>query len=370
MKAKIIATVVLVAILLTSITIIASTLSVKAHTKEDPFRVDLIAGKYIDVGDVLVWNDESSLHVKYVTNEDWYISEVHLQVAADLSGIPQAKGNPIPGKFTYKAEGLWTQEYEFTIPLTWSAGTELYIAAHAKVWHVAHVCVVSDSNTIVKERRSGDEGSFTEVNAPASEAWEPGPNYPYDDPSSDPWEDNSLWDQQIGGYYHAFFDSLGADWIWESYNVKDPIYGTVLKFERDFTIDGIPKGGKLTITCDNGYEAYLNGALVGGAQVSYGWLYSNLKEGYVKTSGWQTVNEYDVSDLLSSGTNTLLIHAANEYFNTDDYGNPWPGTVSNNPGGLIYALCIDYYDRVETAWGAGDPFPGKNWATYFTYDVQ
>jgi len=104
--------------------------------------------------------------------------------------------------------------------------------------------------------------------------------------------------------------------------------------------------------------------------VADGWLFSDLKQSYVDTSNWDSVEEYDVSSLLTSGTNTLAIYAANEYFNTDDYGNPWEGTASNNPAGLIFALCIDYCDRSETAWGAGLAFPGKNWATYFTYTVQ
>jgi hypothetical protein len=371
MKAKIIGLLVAMLFALSAITVVVVP-TVKAHTESEPFKKDLIAGKSIDVGDVLVWNDEDYLYVKYETTDDWYISEVHLEVATDLSSIPQAKGNPIPGKFTYKAEGLWTQEYVFTIPLSWDAGTTLCIAAHAKVWDassVAHACIVSDTQTMVKERRSGNEASFTFVNAPAVYAWEPGPNYPNDGPDDSSWQANSLWDQRIGTY-HSFFDSVGADWIWESYRVKDPVYGTVLKFERSFAINGIPLSGKLAITCDNGYEAYLNSRFVGSDNVADGWLYSNLKQMYVDTSNWDSVEEYDVSSLLTSGTNNLTIYAANEYFNTDDYGNPWKGTESNNPGGLIFALCVDYCDRSETAWGEGDPFSGKNWATYFTYEVQ
>ena len=113
----------------------ASVPAAKAHTESEPFMTDLIAGKYIDVGDVFVWNDGNCLYVKYVTNDGWYISEVHLEVATELSGIPQAKGNPIPGKIHIREQGLLTQEYQFDpIPLkSWTPGTELYIAAHAKV---------------------------------------------------------------------------------------------------------------------------------------------------------------------------------------------------------------------------------------------
>jgi len=41
--------------------------------------------------------------VNYYTGDgDWVITGLHLQIANDLSGIPQTNtGNPIPGKFEY-----------------------------------------------------------------------------------------------------------------------------------------------------------------------------------------------------------------------------------------------------------------------------
>jgi len=49
------------------------------------------------------------------------------------------------------------------------------------------------------------------------------------------------------------------------------------------------------------------------------------------------------------------------------------GNDYNNPGGLIYEAEINYYVDGETAWGdgcEGISFPGKNWATYFSYTVE
>jgi hypothetical protein len=46
------------------------------------------------------------------------------------------------------------------------------------------------------------------------------------------------------------------------------------------------------------------------------------------------------------------------------------GTQTSNPTGLIYKAEVEYYAREETAWGDGFDFDGKNWATYFTYEVQ
>jgi hypothetical protein len=75
--------------------------------------------------------------------------------------------------------------------------------------------------------------------------------------------------------------------------------------------------------------------------------------------------------MLTIGLNKLEITGVNEYCNIDEF--PYiEGTVTNNPAGLRYEahICYTVVDRSETAWGAGEPFPSKNWATYFTYTVQ
>jgi hypothetical protein len=97
----------------------------------------LYAGQNIPVGTVEVWNDGDALHITYRITAPWKMSESHLMVAASLSGIPQtAKGNPIPGKFT------WSQTYdqgvsgsEFVISLSENdlESTFLFVAAHAVV---------------------------------------------------------------------------------------------------------------------------------------------------------------------------------------------------------------------------------------------
>ena len=108
-----------------------------AHTAEDPFVTDLVAGRHIDVGEVLVWNDADHLYIKYVTSKHWCLTETHLHVATSLKGIPQTKkGNPIPGKFEYKSNlSACTQELLYKIPLDpqWECDAVLYIAAQAVV---------------------------------------------------------------------------------------------------------------------------------------------------------------------------------------------------------------------------------------------
>ena len=110
---------------------------VLAHTEEEPFKVDLIAGKNQDVGDVLVWNNETTLYVKFLTTDNWTISETHLSVADSLDEIPTTLvGNPKIGQFEYSTEhNPFVTEciYEVELEEDWTADTELYIAAHAVV---------------------------------------------------------------------------------------------------------------------------------------------------------------------------------------------------------------------------------------------
>jgi hypothetical protein len=166
----------------------------------------------------------------------------------------------------------------------------------------------------------------------AVKAWEP---FLADPNPADP--NNSVWDVLTGN----FFTGTGADWIWESYRTVHPVEGDIVYFEKTFTIPGGPKNGTLYITCDNGYEVYLNGTLVGSAQLGAGWEASNLTQTYVDTNNWQSVESYDVFSMLVPGTNVLLIKAANEYFGPLD--GQIDGTTYLNPASLIFKMDICYY---------------------------
>lgn len=105
-----------------------------AHTQDSPMSSDLIAGQHTDVGDVLVWNDSEALYVT-IAGRGWCIGEAHLHVATSLDSIPQARGNPIPGRFEHKREGECTPGASKRVSLgSWGVGTTLYIAAHAEVY--------------------------------------------------------------------------------------------------------------------------------------------------------------------------------------------------------------------------------------------
>jgi hypothetical protein len=69
--------------------------------------VTLYAGQTWDAGDVLVKTSADGVCVKFVLNqeaidEDWVITEVHVDVADTAANIPNKNGNPIPGKFEIK----------------------------------------------------------------------------------------------------------------------------------------------------------------------------------------------------------------------------------------------------------------------------
>jgi len=100
----------------------------------------LVTGKNIDVGTVNVWNDADNLYVKYViTDQDWCLTETHLQVATSLAGIPKTKkGNPIPSQFEENDEHDCVTEVLYTYNLVekeWSDDTEFFIAAYAVVFN-------------------------------------------------------------------------------------------------------------------------------------------------------------------------------------------------------------------------------------------
>ncbi|HEY55127.1 MAG TPA: hypothetical protein G4N91_02450 [Dehalococcoidia bacterium] len=198
--------------------------------------------------------------------------------------------------------------------------------------------IVSDTNTMVTEVNNAL--LITPQNAVP--AWEPCLSYPACDTSIE--DDPSLWDNSTGNY----FTLTGADWIWDTRLTSDPaadapVLGRVVRFERTFDIPCSPIGATLHMAVDNGYTVWLNGNLVGCAQVNSGgadpcidWWTTDLTEAYVHTDGWQTVGHYAIPSMyLVVGTNTLVILAANEQLPD--------GTAESNPAGLIYQL--------EVTWG-------------------
>jgi len=151
------------------------------------------------------------------------------------------------------------------------------------------------------------------------------------------WVHSNWWTQVDKSYK---FRPSGAKWIWESYWVVNTIAGDIVYFEKTFFIPGGPTGGILYITCDNGYEAYLNGESIGSAQLGPDWETSNLTQSYVNTNNWQSVESWDITSVVQPGENVLFIKAANEYMGPLDGQSK--GTTYSNPAGLIFEVEITY----------------------------
>ena len=101
------------------------------YTIGDPtLELPLMMGQNLPVGTVTVWNDQTYLYVEYDTTDNdngWEMAVTHVYVGTD----PPDK--LAPGSFPYKHDPVsdpYTDLYE--IPLAWSAGDLVYIAAHAE----------------------------------------------------------------------------------------------------------------------------------------------------------------------------------------------------------------------------------------------
>jgi hypothetical protein len=116
-------------------------ISLISLTLAAPISQTLFAGKNIPVGSVLVSDDGTNVFVHYDTSStDWVITEIHLQFASDLSGIPQTKtGNPKPGQFEFNIDyptPMQTADFSQAISdLNLGTGKTVLVAAQAEVYN-------------------------------------------------------------------------------------------------------------------------------------------------------------------------------------------------------------------------------------------
>jgi hypothetical protein len=331
-----------------------------------------------------------------VTGSGWLLAETHLHLATSLNGIPKSQGSPAPSLFAYGQTHPLVSSYTYTIatPPGWSPGTLLYVAAQAVVAGPSGgtaVTIASDESVTVIRRRTGDgtaNANFTSLNQPAVRAWEPGASPASACPAKSNERNNSYWDTNL--YPADAANRLveaGADWIWDTCwasgsnadsgttSNANTIFGSVVTFSKSIEVAGTPASAVLDVTCDNTFEAFLNGSRLSMPPTgSSGFQTSNLGSSWVTSSGWQSIQTYTTAALalIHEGSNELRIDAGNEQKSIQDDGSN--GTNSTNPGGCIFALTVGSAGSggatLETAWGYGPSFSGKNWATYFTYTVQ
>jgi hypothetical protein len=369
----------------------------------------------VSVWSVLVSGNTYAIHVTYnITLAGACLTGTHLDIELQPTAVPQNNGNPTPGKFAYKHDDNCTTTDSYTVNFNLGATDNgVVIAAHAGVLGVG-APIFAGANFVsggvgasmtgnVVNRRPGNQSGFTAVNTPLVLAWEPNNNV-----------DPSYWDQVINADPSgngAWLLNNGADWVWETFRVQDPIQGTVIQANVTINVP-VATTGTFRITCDNGYRVDLNGTTITtadgvtaglGTQLSNDFAANiatntNLKQANVSGDGWQTVGSYSVN--LLAGANNFVLYGVNEYMNTDDShtgfagfggigvraaGTDPVGDINLNPAGCIFGLAANPVAAgEETAWGApigfngategatnvGGNFTGSNWATWFAYKVR
>lgn len=125
-----------------------------------PVVYDLWAGQTILVGNVTVWNDAENLYVQYNTDAPWYLTEVHLFIAAEPFTARLA-----PGQAPYKSGDIsCASTYMFTIPLQWDCDMTIYLQVHAAVVKKVDGVVVGKETAyggdITKPKKGAWYGNF------------------------------------------------------------------------------------------------------------------------------------------------------------------------------------------------------------------
>ena len=163
-----------------------------------------------------------------------------------------------------------------------------------------------------------------------------------------------LWDEndESGDWAEAFFEmgllqpgDWQAEWIAGNYKVESKKRYPVDCFRKVFSLRGAVKKARLYITACGLYEARLGGKKVGDFFMAPGYT------DYRKRIQYQT---YDVTDMLSSGEQTLTVDLADGWYR----GSCGAFGLKNQYGTetkLLAQLEIEYADgkreRIVTATG-------------------
>jgi hypothetical protein len=361
------------AIILLSIFVLMSVVSSQmliqpvAASTEQSFT--LYAGKTTAVGQVLVSNDGTNLYVEYVASADWAFTEVHLAVATSLSGIPQSNGNPPPGQFKYSATfSSPATDKLFTIPLTWGAGTKLYIAAHAVVTKIVGYNAPTPAEFAAALPATADLTLSYMYPTPASTI-----SYV---------EVNILSPAGISGLYHGWCGALAKTIVPGFGGSFGPTYAVNVyssydtdKFAGDFYYPG-NMGGPVNWLLNQNFI----GTESSCTHTQYTWSDIQLAI-WLLTGDPNAITVYDLSTLgpYDMARANCLVQAALQHPSFyPQCGQSIAVVLVPTDGSQdiivqIQLQCHPVYSGSETAWAGTAigklPFPGKNWATYFTYTV-
>lgn len=317
----------------------------------------LYAGQHTAVGEIQVWDDATTLYVSYhLYTDSWALTETHLHVAAGDSadGVPQKKGNPIPGKFDYKTDHNYVTDFTYTIPLAdigVSSGEDVSIAAHASV--VAATDAVVNGSFEAPEMPSplgivqGPEWDrFSSEDIPGWDVQNvTGPD-PGTEGNLEYWRNSGAYLGRPDGYQIVEMDSYGHD------------YGDKLRISQNLT--GLTGNCSLSF-----YWRPLTERMVGDAYdcqivvnfngTEFGPFNPSNFDGNSIGGYW----DHEVFPLDTSGIDAAMFFIEENGFHYA-YGDA---------GTLLDAVSVLCYGDGETAWSAGVPFSGANWATFSVYTI-
>jgi hypothetical protein len=323
----------------------------------------LFAVKDGHVGNVITWNDDEYLYIKYKLFEEcgWKLESTHVHIQeAEWDDVRDGCCDPKRGRDVHNyTKNHWDRRLGcYRIPLSdgcWDSCDQLMISAHAVlVKKVCETVVEADDETYYSTTGSSvaivDEGGAWMSDA--VEAYDP-----------------AGWDAQLVG---PAFDPE-ALWIWDRYNVEHPVDGDVVIFQKEFEMPGADFEGSLNAACDNGMAVYLNDEFLGAANLpsydsSLPYDLGDLTESYVTSQGWQNIETFDLTGAMHQGTNILKIIGVNEHM--------IGGTARSNPGGLKFQFDTSW-EAIEqcccirsAAWAVDERCPKPSWATYYPYTIR
>jgi len=314
----------------------------------------LYAGQHDLVGQVLVWDNGRQLCVKYELNakaleEGWLIYETHVDAATTLGGIPQKKGNPPPGKLRYGDDDLpgvavagpYYIPFEDIIGFTEGldlCDADIVIAAHAVIEKTECKVIVPApySACNIVEYLQGLRQDGTAVKTERS------------------FPENALY-YEIGKNESNFFSLGFGGWM-------------ILEFGCPITNGD---GSDIRIIEDTWGTYPVEKAMVSASQNGIDWteLGEANNEARDPVYNYHTISEFDLGD-LEWATYIKVVDTTDISL----YGSRPNAEGYDLNAVLALHDCEECTTYSETAWGAVfegfEPFPGKNWATYFNYDVQ
>lgn len=317
----------------------------------DPYEAYLRAGKPKDgvddvVGGIQVWNDAEKLYVQFETQVPWCMTEVHLQVANDLSSIPGKSGTVISQRIASNLEYEDCNQvrgpYVYNLGENgWTEGSNLVIAAHVVVGE-------SSCTTECEILDPAPYGAFKIV------AWEQGlqkNGSPVPESRSDPtavltWDtsklDTDFFSLGFGGWIEVEFDCPISNGEGDDFFIIEDTWGPYL-----------PETAEVYASTDG-----------------ENWIFLGSADNAIRddTYEWQTVSWFDLGELESASYIKVIDSTP---------ADPMPDNSDGYDLNSIQSLqdceeCSQVCNvtNLVKAWAGNKTITGSLWARYVRYLVK